>query len=77
MPRKAWCATSRPFSDFLDITALCDGEIVNFSNISRECGVSSPTAKSYFQILEDTLLGRWLPAYRKRPKRRVTLGPGS
>ena len=63
------------FSDFLDIASLCDGEIVNFSNIARECGVSSPTAKSYFQILEDTLLGRWLPAYRKRPKRRVIGAP--
>jgi len=63
------------FSDFLDIAALSDGEAVNFSNIARECGVSSPTAKSHFQILEDTLLGRWLPAYRKRPKRRVTAAP--
>ena len=59
------------FSDFLDVAALSDGEIVNFSNIARECGVSSHTTKSHFQILVDTLLGRWLPAYRKRPKRRV------
>jgi len=63
------------FSDFLDIAALSDGEIVNFSNVARECGVSSPTAKGYFEILEDTLLGRWLPAYRKRPKRRVIQAP--
>lgn len=59
------------FSDFLDIAALSDGEIVNFSSIARECGVSSHTTKSHFGILEDTLLGRWLPSYRKRPKRRV------
>jgi predicted AAA+ superfamily ATPase len=63
------------FSDFLDVAALSDGELVNFSNIARECGVSSHTAKSHFQILEDTLLGRWLPAYRKRPKRRVIGAP--
>ncbi len=63
------------FSDFLDVAALSDGEIVNFSNIARECGVSSHTTKSHFQILEDTLLGRWLPAYRKRPKRRVIRAP--
>lgn len=63
------------FSEFLDAAALCDGEIVNFSNIARECGVSSHTIKSHFQILEDTLLGRWLPAYRKRPKRRVIAAP--
>ncbi len=63
------------FSEFLDVAALSDGEIVNFSNIARECGVSSHTAKSHFQILEDTLLGRWLPAHRKRPKRRVIGAP--
>ena len=63
------------FSDFLDVAALSDCEIVNFSNIARECGVSSHTTKNHFQILEDTLLGRWLPAYRKRPKRRVIGAP--
>lgn len=63
------------FSGFLDVASLSDGEIVNFSNIARECGVSSQTTKSHFQILEDTLLGRWIPAYRKRPKRRVIGAP--
>ena len=59
------------FSGFLDAAALCDGELINFSNIANDCAVSSHTVKSYFGILEDTLLGRWLPAYRKRRKRRL------
>ena len=63
------------FSAFLNIAALSDAEMVNFSTIARECGVSSHTIKGYFQILEDTLLGRWLPAYTKRPKRRCDWGP--
>ena len=63
------------FSDFLDIAALSDGQIVNFSNIARDCGVSSHTVKNYFQILEDTLLAKWLPAYKRRPKRRVISAP--
>jgi predicted AAA+ superfamily ATPase len=63
------------FSEFLHVAALCDTELVNFSSVARECGVSSHTAKSHFEILEDTLLGRWLPAYRKRPKRRVIASP--
>ena len=63
------------FSGFLDVAALSDGEPVNFSNVARECGVSSHTAQAYFSILEDTLLGRWLPAYRKRRKRRVIGAP--
>ena len=32
--------------------------MINFSNVAGDCGVSSPTAKAYFGILEDTLLGR-------------------
>ena len=63
------------FADFLDAAALSDGEMVNFANIARECGVSNPTAKGYFGILEDTLLGKWLPAYRRRRKRRVISTP--
>ena len=63
------------FSSFLDAAALSDCEMVNFSNVARECGVSNPTAKAYFGILEDTLLARWLPAYRKRRKRRVIGAP--
>lgn len=63
------------FSRFLDAAALSDGDLVNFSNIARDCGVSSHTVQAYFGILEDTLLGRWLPAYTKRPKRRVIGSP--
>ena len=63
------------FAGFLNAAALTDGEIVNYTNIAADCGVSSPAAKGYFQILEDTLLGRWLPAYRKRPKRRLVAAP--
>ncbi|MBI2162267.1 MAG: ATP-binding protein [Candidatus Rokubacteria bacterium] len=63
------------FSEFLNVAALSDAEIVNFSTIARECGVSSHTIKGYFGILVDTLLGRWLLAYTKRPKRRVIGAP--
>jgi uncharacterized protein len=62
------------FSRFLDVAALSDTDLVNASNIARDCGVSTPTVQSYFEILVDTLLGRWLPAYTKRPKRRVVKG---
>lgn len=63
------------FSQFLSIASLSDTEQVNYSTIARECGVSSQTVKGYFGILEDTLLASWLPAYRKRPKRRVMASP--
>jgi len=63
------------FADFLRVAAVGDTGVVNYSNIARECAVSSPTVKSYFEILQDTLLGRFLPAYVRRARRRVTHAP--
>jgi predicted AAA+ superfamily ATPase len=63
------------FSGFLSAAALTEGGIVNYANIARECGVSAPAVKEYFQILVDTLLGRLLPAWTRRAKRRTILAP--
>lgn len=63
------------FSRFLEVAAFSNAEMLNYSNIASECGVSAPTVKEYFQILEDTLTGRFLPSFQKRPKRRVILAP--
>jgi predicted AAA+ superfamily ATPase len=63
------------FSRFLDAAALSDGDLVSYANIARDCAVSAPTVRAYFEILVDTLLGRWLPAYTRRPKRRVIAAP--
>ena len=63
------------FARFLEIAALTNGEMVNYSNIASDSGVSATTVKEYFQILEDTLIGRYLPSFQKRPKRRVITAP--
>jgi predicted AAA+ superfamily ATPase len=63
------------FARFLEAAAFSNGEILNYQNIASDCGVSPPTAKEYFQILEDTLLARTLASYRKKPKRRVIQAP--
>lgn len=63
------------FSAFLSLAALSDTELVNYTTIARECGVSANAVKEYFQIMVDTMMGRFLPAYTKRPKRRVIQGP--
>jgi uncharacterized protein len=63
------------YSRFLQMAALSDCELVNYSIIARDTGVSSETIRGYFEILEDTLLGSFLPSYRRRPKRRVITAP--
>lgn len=59
------------FSHFLKAASLSDTELVNYASIARECGVSAPAVKEYFQILIDTMLAKFLDAYQKKPKRRV------
>jgi len=63
------------FSLFLEVAALTNGEMINYTNIASDCGISAKTIKEYFQILEDTLIGRHLPSFQKRPKRRVITAP--
>lgn len=63
------------FDRFLEVAALSNGEVVNLTNIARECGVSAPTVRNYFQIAEDTLIGHFLPAWRRRMKRRLIAAP--
>lgn len=63
------------FSKFLEAAAFSNGEQVNFTNIASDCGIYASTVRNYFQILEDTLIGRFLPVYQKKPKRRVTKAP--
>lgn len=63
------------FSNFLNAASLSDAELVNYATIARDCSISGPAVKEYFQILVDTMLGHFLEAYRKRPKRRVIGAP--
>ncbi len=59
----------------MEIAALSNGEILNYNNIASECGVSAPTVKEYFSILEETLIGYTIPAFTRNVKRRVIQSP--
>lgn len=56
------------FHRFLSVAAVVNGQILNLSNIARDVGVARSTVQGYFSILEDTLIGWQLPAWRKRAK---------
>ncbi|MBC8417570.1 MAG: ATP-binding protein [Desulfobacterales bacterium] len=59
------------FSRFFDGMGYSHGELTNYTNIARECGVDSKTVKEYYQILVDTLLGRMVEPFKKRQDRGV------
>jgi predicted AAA+ superfamily ATPase len=58
------------FSRFLRVAALCNGTIVNFTNVANDAQVARTTVYEYFEILKDTLILHELPAWRKSKKRK-------
>jgi len=63
------------FQRFLEAAAFSNGQIVNHATIAREIGVAANTVRGYFEILVDTLLATWVPAWTKKTKRRVIQAP--
>ncbi len=59
------------FSEFLRVSAISSGELLNYTNVGRETGVSAKVVRAYFQILEDTLLGFRVDPWRKVKTRRL------
>ena len=59
------------FIRFLEVVALCNGEEINFANISSDCGVAVRTIESYFDILNDTLIGFSVPPFLSTTKRKA------
>jgi len=63
------------FQRFIEAAAFSNGQMVNFTSIGREIGVAANTVRSHFEILVDTLIGVWLPAWTRRAKRRAIEAP--
>ena len=59
------------FSRFFDAFGYSHGEITNYCNIARDCGVDAKTVKEYYQILVDTLLAVRIEPFKKRQSRQV------
>lgn len=61
------------FARFFDAMGYSHGELTNFSNIARDCGVDAKTVKEYYMILVDTLLGRMVEPFKKRKSRQIII----
>ncbi len=59
------------FAKFLDSVSFSLGELVNYANVARDCGVDAKTVAEYYQILQDTLLGSMLMPFRKERNRQI------
>ncbi len=59
------------FVRFLEVIALCNGEEINYANISSDCGVPVRTLEGYFEILNDTLIGFSIQPFLSTKKRKA------
>ena len=63
------------FIRFLAVAAQTNGEQLNFTNVGKDVGISSVTAKEYFKILEDTLLGFFLLPFEFSERKKHKTSP--
>ena len=59
------------FVRFLELAAAESGQIVDYAHIARHAGISPPTAKSYYQLLEDMFVGFTVPGFSGSPRKRL------
>lgn len=57
------------FAKFLDVAAFCNGEMVEYTNVARDCGIDAKTVKAYYQILIDTLVAYSIEPFTLKMKR--------
>ncbi len=62
-----------PFVRFLEAAAQANGQPVAFSKIGDAALVDQKAVGRYFEILEDTLLGFFLPAFTRSARQRTIL----
>jgi uncharacterized protein len=63
------------FSRFLAIAASESGTAPNFAKLSMEAGVSLPTIKTFYDILDETLVAERVEPYLKNARKRLLTTP--
>ena len=63
------------FQRFLGLSAGRSGQVLNYSALASDCGISQPTAKAWLSILEASFLVYILPAWSGNIRKRLTRSP--
>lgn len=63
------------FRLFLQMLGGLSGSVINYSDVARALGVSSPTVRDYFEIAHGTFIWRRIPAYEKNAIKRIVKHP--
>ncbi|MBF0493327.1 MAG: ATP-binding protein [Deltaproteobacteria bacterium] len=60
-----------PFSRFLKLAALSNGDLLNMTQLGSDAGIAPSTIREYYSVLEDTLLGFFLEPWVFSKKRKA------
>lgn len=63
------------FARFLEVAGRQNGQVTNTANIARDAQVARQTVQGYFDVLVDTLLGSWLPAWKLKRATKLVAHP--
>ncbi len=63
------------FQTFIGLLASRAGKLLNLSEVSKECGISQPTARDWVSILESTYVISLLHPYHKNTSKRLIKSP--
>ena len=64
------------FMRFFEALRFSHGELLNYASIARDCGVAAKTVRTYFEILQDTLLGYLIqPFHRRTGRQSISAAP--
>ncbi len=73
--REALVREMGPFAAFVRLAAAESGGQINLAKLSQESGVPASSIKNYYQVLVDTFVGYWVPAYARRARKRLLTTP--
>ena len=63
------------FSRFLETASFSQGQVLNVSEVARECACHRKVVENYFSILRDMMIGDYLFVFSKKAKRRLISHP--
>ncbi len=63
------------FQRFVELCAGRTSQLLNFSQLSNDCGIAQPTAKAWFSILEASFIAFRLPSFSRNIRKRLVKMP--
>ena len=63
------------FQRFVELCAGRTAQLLNYSSLADDCGISQPTAKAWFSILEASFVAFHLPSFSVKQRRRLVKMP--